>query len=394
MIKTIAFIHQKYPFGGGERVTSLIASFLKNNGFKVYVFVGELDSEFIMRSDNISIEFLLLPDANNINATINRDFVLRSIKDRSIDLFIDPSINITYLKDIKSQGGCKVIYVLHGRPLWEVLFKPLIGKVNSKTSVFKFVEWWILRYPKYKLFNSCERRFVRKYRELYNVVDFYGTLCKDDSKSIANILGIDLNGSRIGVLTNPVYKDQEANMHKKKQLLYVGRIECLNLNKRVDHLIDIWSYIYKEFSDWELVIVGDGPGLSQIESMVDKRGIERVIFHGYHKNVVPYLQEASIICMTSIYEGWPLALVEAQAYGVIPISYNCSDGVKEIIGEQNQYGVLVKDYDQKEYVESLRDLMQDDFRRESLSRSVLEKSMAYDIETIGKQWIDMIDSLS
>lgn len=87
MIRTLAFIHHKYPYGGGERVTSQIASFLSNNGFKVYVFVRQLERENVMTSDNESIEFLPLPDVENINAPINRDFVISSIKERSIDLF-------------------------------------------------------------------------------------------------------------------------------------------------------------------------------------------------------------------------------------------------------------------------------------------------------------------
>ncbi|MGL5895217.1 MAG: glycosyltransferase, partial [Bacteroidales bacterium] len=273
MIRTLAFIHHKYPYGGGERVTSQIASFLSNNGFKVYVFVRQLERENVMTSDNESIEFLPLPDVENINAPINRDFVISSIKERSIDLFIDPSIDVSYLKDIKELGVCKVIYVLHSRPLWEVILKDLVGRANSKRSIIKFIEWWLLRYPKHKLFRTTEKRFSKRYKKLYDLVDFYGVLCNADANSVANIVGVELETSKIGVLTNPAYKELEPNRSKRKQLIYVGRIE--NINKRVDRLIDIWGSLYKEFSDWELIIVGDGPGLAHLEEMVNSRGLER-----------------------------------------------------------------------------------------------------------------------
>ncbi|WP_373834729.1 glycosyltransferase, partial [Bacteroides heparinolyticus] len=61
--------------------------------------------------------------------------------------------------------------------------------------------------------------------------------------------------------TYPVQK--ETGYFKKKQLLYVGRIEWYQ--KRVERLIDIWKRVYRKFPDWELVIVGDGPVREDLE---------------------------------------------------------------------------------------------------------------------------------
>ncbi|MGL4994157.1 MAG: glycosyltransferase [Bacteroidales bacterium] len=391
MIKTVAFIHHKYPYGGGERVTSQIASYLHGKGYKVFVFVRERGIDDMLPSDNEAIEFLDLPNKININAPENKYFVLDCVTKMSIDLFVDPSIDVNFLNEIKQKGHCKVIYMLHNRPLWEALTRTIESRAKVKRSFIKFLEWWILRYPKYKLFKSPEKRFIKKYKRIYSEVDLYGVLCKSDAHTIASIIQEDLVGSKIRVLTNPAYVEEEPNIQKRKQLIYVGRLD--EVQKRVDRLIDIWGALYREFPDWELLIVGDGPGRSSLEAMVDKNAIERVEFLGYKKRVVPYLQDASIICMTSNFEGWPLALVEAQSYGVIPISYNCADGVKEIIGDHDEYGVLVSAFDKREYITKLRSLMKDDLRREELSRRVLVKSKDYAIEVVGKQWIEMLKSL-
>ena len=57
-------------------------------------------------------------------------------------------------------------------------------------------------------------------------------------------------------IPNPnTYPAQEnTDFLKKKQILYVGRIEWRQ--KRVGRLIDIWKRIYKKIPDWELVICG------------------------------------------------------------------------------------------------------------------------------------------
>lgn len=56
-----------------------------------------------------------------------------------------------------------------------------------------------------------------------------------------------------------------------------------------------------------------------------KMNLQRLVFAGYISNMEPYYQNASIICLTSNFEGWPLCLTEALSYGVIPISFNCSE---------------------------------------------------------------------
>ena len=64
---------------------------------------------------------------------------------------------------------------------------------------------------------------------------------------------------------------------------------------------------------------------------------------------------ASIVAMTSTFEGWPGCLLEALAAGCRPIAFACSEGVKEILGEGR--GEAVEPFDENKFGRSLSAMM-------------------------------------
>ena len=102
---------------------------------------------------------------------------------------------------------------------------------------------------------------------------------------------------------------------------------------------------------------------------------------------------ASILCMTSSFEGWGLVLTEAQANGVVPIAFGCSDGVKSILSPSGVNGVVVEPFDLEAYARELLSLMNDDARRKQMQRQVIEKSKSYSPEVVGKEWIALLERL-
>ena len=139
-------------------------------------------------------------------------------------------------------------------------------------------------------------------------------------------------------IPNPnTYPAQEnTDFLKKKQILYVGRIEWRQ--KRVGRLIDIWKRIYKKFPDWELVIVGDGPIRQDIgtESLKDGSGL----FSPVGKTLRPFYRDASILCLTSDFEGWGMVLTEAMTFGAVPVAFNSYAAITDII-DDGKNGLLV-----------------------------------------------------
>jgi glycosyltransferase involved in cell wall biosynthesis len=388
--KIISFIHIKYPYGGGEKVTTDVCRYLIDHGYFVYIFVAELDESKI-GADHNGINFLILPNSN-LNSIENSQFIPQKIKELEISYFVIPDFQLKCIKTIKLQSYCKIIYQLHNVPLWEMIFKVAAGENNARKSIGKYIEWNLLRKWKYKFLKLHKTKILKYYKETYDAVDAYVVLCDSYGRDIANIVGVDYMQSKIHTLTNPTnFIEPKQIINKKKQILYVGRL--LYAQKRVDRLIAIWGKIYDEFRDWELLIVGEGPEKQTLETQVSNLHIERVRFCGFSNTVSEYYNTASILCLTSTYEGWPLALVEAQANGIVPISFNCCAGVEEILSPDYQNGVLVTAFELDEYADKLKDLMQNKDLRNQIVKNNYQRVQKYDLNLIGLRWEELLNAL-
>lgn len=97
--------------------------------------------------------------------------------------------------------------------------------------------------------------------------------------------------------------------------------------------------------------------------------------------------------MTSTYEGWGLSLTEAQLYGVVPIAFGCSAGVRKVLSPNGVNGILVEPFDIEEYANRLSQLMSNNEMYKRLQANVIERSKEYNIENIGRQWVEMFKKL-
>ncbi|MFZ4454773.1 MAG: glycosyltransferase [Bacteroidales bacterium] len=391
MKKNVGFIHIKYPYGGGEKVTTDISRYLIDRGYSVSIFVAELfDSK--LGQVHSQINFVKLPDTN-LSSTNNSQFLLAKIKELALDFFVVPDFQLSCLSQIKTQTDCKIIYQLHNVPLWEMIFKLAAGENNARKSFGRFIEWNLIRRWKYKFSDSYKKKIILYYKNTYDIVDSYVVLCDSYGKDIARIVGVDFENSKITALTNPT--DQVANpeaFEKKKQILYVGRL--LYAQKRVDRLLDIWSKLHIDFPDWELLIVGEGPELNSLQKYAKKLELDHLIFCGFTSKINEFYRNASILCLTSTYEGWPLVLVEAQANAVVPIAFNCCAGVEDILSLDNQNGILVSAFNLDEYAAKLGNLMRDDDLRRQIVAKNIERVRQYNISLIGRKWEELFMKLS
>ena len=153
----------------------------------------------------------------------------------------------------------------------------------------------------------------------------------------------------------------------------------------------IWKKIYKDFPDWRLSIVGDGPDRKMLEGYCEKRGLCRIHFYGY-TDPKPFYERASILCMTSEYEGFPMVLTEAMQFGCIPIAYDSFDAVKDIIKDGNS-GILVPPFSMKEYTNQLACLMSDEEKLKRMSEYCMQDVTRFSIDSIVDQWEHLFETL-
>ena len=122
-----------------------------------------------------------------------------------------------------------------------------------------------------------------------------------------------------------------------------GRIICSmgreDVVKGFWHLLKIFSLVHEKLPDTRLLIIGKGE-FTPYRKLADNLGIaDAVCFAGLQKNPYPYLKKGSLYLLTSYWEGFPNAPVEAMALGLVPVTTECMTGPAEIF--DGKYGVLV-----------------------------------------------------
>lgn len=125
--------------------------------------------------------------------------------------------------------------------------------------------------------------------------------------------GIDVVKFRFDERIRTEYR-QKLGLDDAFTLINVGRFFP---QKNQLRLVDIFSEVVKKRPDSKLILVGSGDLEDEIRKRVSKYSLQdKVIFTGNRKDVNALLMAADCFVMTSVYEGLPLSLIEAQASGL------------------------------------------------------------------------------
>ncbi len=98
------------------------------------------------------------------------------------------------------------------------------------------------------------------------------------------------------------------------QFVAVGR---LSPEKNHELLLDAWALVLESVPTARLVIAGDGPTRAELEAKVRKLGFGRSArIAGYLEHGLAVLANSDALVMPSLYEGLPMAILEAKYLGI------------------------------------------------------------------------------
>lgn len=138
----------------------------------------------------------------------------------------------------------------------------------------------------------------------------------------------------------------EYPVEPKDYIVHIGKFKPV---KRHDLLLN--AYKHSEVSN-SVVLLGKGKTETEIGKLANKLNItEKVIFAGFQSNPYPYLDKAKLMVVSSDYEGFSIAILEAIALGIPVVSTDCPSGPREILPPKNlvpvndpvQLGIKIKE---------------------------------------------------
>ena len=195
----------------------------------------------------------------------------------------------------------------------------------------------------------------------------------------------------IRVISNPVsfHPDNPATLDTRT-VIAVGRY---SYQKGLDRLLDAWSRI-PDKEGWQLRLVGDGELRSSLQKQIESLGLTGSVTLGQtERDMATVYEQASLLALSSRFEGLPMALLESQAFGVPAVSFDCQCGPREII-KNEETGLLVPEGDVQGLADSLQRLMRDANLRKQMGKAAFENARRWQPDNIMKQWDNLFKEIS
>ncbi len=165
-------------------------------------------------------------------------------------------------------------------------------------------------------------------------------------------------------------------------ILSVGRLEP---QKDMPTLVEAFALLRRD-RNARLAILGTGSQEPQLRDFVARLGLdEDVWFGGFQANPFPYMRRASLLVLSSIYEGFGNVLVEGMACGTPVVSTRAPSGPSEILAD-GRFGRLVPCRAPVELAGAMAATLDTPADREALVRRASE----FSAEAAGRRYLSLL----
>lgn len=380
----ILFLLKGLEIGGLEVVTAILANKFVEEGHQVSVFSFLGGKHSIADRFDARIKLYQQDDYSRSKENVAK--LRKVLVDDKIDIIINQwGLPYTPIKTARKAAkglDVKIISVYHNAPSFNGRIQKLNIALMGCENLMKRLALRLMRFA-FKKVTSRAMAYIYRHSDLFLVLS---PSYLEEFKCFTGVC----DGRYLQVLTNPITVEHDgyeyAFNEKQKEIIYVGRLDFVQ--KRVYRVIDTWNYLEERFPDWRLTIVGDGEDRENLENHVKYLGLKRVSFEGFQKPIT-YYKRASILLLTSEYEGFPLVLAECMSFGVIPAVYNSYSAVCDIIDDGKDGIVLPyhkNGYQAEEAAGMIANIMKDDGKREQMALAAIKKSKEYSVEKIYSEW--------
>lgn len=233
--------------------------------------------------------------------------------------------------------------------------------------------------------NNIEKdiREGQKYKKYDKII----AICEEMRDEFVNELGIETN--KVEMIYNAIdiekikKKAEEKNKELEKYLKedYILQVSRMVPQKQPEELIEVYRELKKRGIKEKLYYVGNGKSYSEVQEKIKKYNLEDdVILLGQQLNPYPFFKNAKLFLHTAKHEGIPTVLIESMALDTVVSAYSCPTGVKELLGENDEYGALSPLNDRKTMVEKTFELLNNEKKYNEYKSKIEERVEDFTME--------------
>lgn len=324
--KKILFLIHDLGQGGAEKVLVNLVNNMEQTKFDISIialFGGGINEQFLRSEIHYRTVF---PKIIPGNSHIMKIFTPKQLHQWFVKEEYD--IEISYLEGVSARiiSGCQ----------------------NENTKLIT----WVHRTM------HTQRDVVESFRNREEAEFCYNTMNKmifvSESVRKAFLNNCDYKGNT-DVLYNTVESDKIIQMshddaseiHKDKiGIIAVGSLKPV---KGFTRLLRVVKKLYNEEYPIHLYILGIGPQRKEIEKLIVDSSLSDVVsLLGYKTNPYKYIAKCSLFVCSSLSEGFSTAVTEALIVGT-PVCTVDVSGMREMLGENNEYGLITKNDEESLY---------------------------------------------
>lgn len=183
---------------------------------------------------------------------------------------------------------------------------------------------------------------------------------------------------------------------KLYDLIYCGRMDK---NKQVDLMINAIALVRQKLPEIRVALVGDGPERKNLESLCRQLNLENVIvFTGNlsYQQLPKLLNQSRIFMMASVFEGLPVAMIEALSC-CLPVIVPDIGDISDVAADGFN-AVLVKTNEVSDYAKALSELLTNQSLYNKLAEGACKTREHFvenfSLEKTKKIWEEIITSIS
>jgi glycosyltransferase involved in cell wall biosynthesis len=378
-MRLLFYLHQFPAIGGIETVTATLANQFVAGGDSVVVLSHVCNKDnSVGAALDAKVRVLRMPEAVCVSPS-NTAFLQRMIRDNQIDLVIfqDSYVPIEQNLFVPSLR-VPVVTCEHNAPCYN---RPFAKRGWSVRECLRRRLWpyWELRRQRAE---GARKRFLYKKSAFYVLLSnrFYG-----EFRAITGLV----DTRKMRALPNPISPclSVASPVEKQNEILFVG---TLNHLKGCDMLLSAWRLVESSHLDWCLTIVGDGCERRALEMQAGD--LARVNFIGYQSDPSPYFARAKIFAFPSRREGWGMVLVEAMAYGCVPVVFDSYSALHDIVSDGRD-GIVVPAFDIRMYAKALDKLISEPLLCQSYGFEARAVMRRFDVSAVDRDWQSLFQQI-